>query len=365
MTTKGRNQSNPAATKHNASKQSGAKKPSPKVVQKANKSRQGSQQKSKMFGAVGGYGGVSRKTAKQMVNSSVRPTIQAMLRDRKLVNNQADDAVTDANTLYDRSVSGLNNIFGAADQGIARAGQAINTGFDTTKAQVAGTDATGAAQVESNNAATQQAIMSELQRLGLDTNMGVSSDVMADGGYAQNVMAQGAANNQANLGLSQQAANTVTGLLGGMIQGSKASNMGQALNTRNDDITDVNRAKRDDLSEIMGSIQELRKSKPAMIRDMLMQLQAQGFDQWQAIQALNMDRRSLNHSIGMDRAGMAEDGSYYSTLAGAFGAQAGAGAPVGNPVKPVRPGSYVGGPPKKPTKGNRPGRTGPIPDSLP
>ncbi len=348
------------------------RKPRDKVVQKANQSRNRNKGSGsgKMFGAVGGYGGVSKKSAKQLVNSTVRPTIQAMLRDKAKVNTQAGDAIQDANSLYSRSVGDLNHIFGAADQKVSSLGQQINSGYDQTMGQVAAQDAASGQQVASNNSAVQQAIMSELSRLGLSSNMGVSESLMGDAALSQNVSTQTASNNQANLQGSQQAANTVSGLLGGMIAGSKASNMGQVLNTRNADVADVGRAQRDDLSEIMGSIQEMRKSKPGMIRDMLMQLQAQGFDQWQAIQALNMDRRSLNHSIGMDRAGMAEDGSYYGTLASAFGTQALSGAPVGSGLtasgtpQPTVPSSIKGGKPKKikrtPTGSNQDEYKGPL-----
>ncbi len=332
-----------------------AKKPKPrsKVVEKANASRKNQQRGQsnggKMFGAMGGYGGVSRKSAKQLVNSSIRPTIQAMLRDKAKVKTQAGDAIEDANSFYDRTVSGLENIYGAAGQGIATMGQDINSGFQNTMAATAATDANAQSQIAANNSAAQQAIQSELARLGMGGQMGVDSQVVNDGTFAQNAAVQTGANNQANLGFSQNAAGTVTNLLGGMIAGSKASNMGQAANTRDADVADIGRAKRDDLSEIMSSVQEMRKSKPGMIRDMLMQLQAQGFDQWQAIQALNMDRRSLNHSIGMDRAGMAEDGSYYGTLASAFGSQAMSGAPVASGIpQPTVPSKYrPGGKTKK------------------
>lgn len=323
--------------------QSKPNKPRPNVVKKANETRsKGSKvtKSSKMFGPVGGYPGVSKKQARQLVNDQIKPELRSMRNDRKFVNRQAKDAVADTNSLYNRSVGDLNHVFGEAGDYIGALGQQINQGYSDTATKVGAIDTAATSQIQTQTDAVKQAIQSELQRLGIQQT-GIDPRLQADSQFTQNVSTQMGANNQANLAASQQSANTVSGLLGGMIAGSKASNLGQAANTRNAAISDVQRTKRDDLSTILESMQEIKKSRPAMIRDMLMKLQAQGFDQWQAIQALNMDRRSLNHSMAMDRAGLAQDAAYAGTGAQAWSAQAGASAPSFGAPAPV--GSTVPG----------------------
>jgi len=298
----------------------GKPKPSKTVANRASSNHQRRQQTSRMFGSVGGYGGVDRNMVRQLINSTVRPELMAMRGDRRYVNRQANNATADANSLYDRSVGDLNYVFGEAGDYIGNLGQQINSGYDHTAQKTAQANAAGQAQMQANTDATSAAINNQLQGLGLSGLAGVDPRLMSDAAFSQNQAVQQGANEAANLAASQQAANTVTGLLGGMIAGSKASNLGQAAQNRMTGINDINRAKQDDLASINDSMRELRASKPGMIRDMLLQLQAQGFDQWQAIQSLNLSRRSMN----MDAA---QDSAYYGTAAQAWGAQAGAGSP--------------------------------------
>jgi hypothetical protein len=337
-------------------------KPSATVAKKANQTRNKGKGGQK-FGAVGGYGGVDQNMVQQLINQTVRPELKSMRDDRQYVNRQADRAVGDANSLYNRSVGDLNYVYGEAGDYINSLGSKIGAGYDQTQQNVAGMDATAASQMQASTSAVQQAIQSQLGALGLGGAIGGQSALQGDAAFAQAQQAQQAGNNQANLEMQQQSAATLTSLLGGMIQGSRASNMGQAANTRQTGITDVNRAKQDDLSTINESMQTLKASKPGMIREMLLQLQAQGFDQWQAIQSLNMSRRQMKHGFAMDRAGMAEDSAYYGTAAQSWGSQAGAG--VGSPTSssginssnpswiPNNPSSGSG--PKPPKKGPKGG----------
>lgn len=333
-------------------------KPSQTVVNRASKNQQQRRQSSNMFGAVGGYKGVDQNMVRQLINQTVRPELMAMRGDRRYINRQADNATADANSLYGRSVGDLNYVFGEAGDYINSLGGQINSGYDQTAQKIAGANASGQAQMQANTNAATAAIQNQLSALGLG-NAGVDPRLTSDAAFSQNQAVQQGANEAANLAASQQSANTMTQLLGGMIAGSKASNLGQAAQNRMTGINDINRAKQDDMASVNDAMRELRASKPGMIREMLLQLQAQGFDQWQAIQSLNMSRRAMN----MDAA---QDSSYYGTAAQAWGAQAGAGSSSGtgspgssapgsfNPVwtPNASPGSKPGG---RPNKGGRKG----------
>lgn len=327
-------------------------KPSKTVSQRAGRNVQKKQ--GGMFGAVGGYKGVNKGMVRQLINQTVRPELMAMRGDRRYVNRQADRAIGDANSLYDRSVGDLNYVFGEAGDYISNLGQQVNAGYDQTGQRMAGFDQAGQSAMQANTSAVQQAINAQLQGLGISQQAGVDPTLQQDAAFAQNQAIQQAANNQTNNAAAQQSANTLTSLLGGMIAGSKASNLGLASQTRQTGINDINRAKQDDLSTVNESMQQLRASKPGMIREMLLQLQAQGFDQWQALQQLNLSRQQM-------RLGMQEDSAYYGTGAQAWGAQSGSlpGSSTSSGTSSNPSWTPNAGRPTKPGKkpGRKPGRS--------
>lgn len=354
--------------------QSGGKdkkpKPSRTVTDRASKTvqkRRGGGGGNRMFGGMGGFKGVDRRMVQQLINSTVRPEIMAMKDDRQYINRQANDALEDQNALYAGTIRGLNQVYDSTGQYVNNLGQQINTGFQNLAGQVAGNDAAVGGVVDANASAAQQAINAQLAQAGIAGIAPVDPSIQGDAAFAKNIAAQQATNNQTNIGMQQQSANTLTGMLGGMIQGSRATDIGRASSEHMTGVNDINRAKREDLATINDSMQQLRATKPGMIREMLLQLQAQGFDQWQALQALNMNRRQMNHGFAMDRAAMNEEANYYGTSAQAWGAQAGSspgssswGSTGSSPSAPLAgPSSNPSWTPNPPKPGkNRGGRGG-------
>jgi hypothetical protein len=354
-------------------------KPSKTVANRASKTvqkRNGGGGGNRMFGGMGGFQGVDQRMVRQLINQTVRPEMMAMRDDRQFINRQADDALSDANTAYQHQVSGINNIFNTAGQQVAGIGQQIQSGYQNLAGQVAGNDAAAQGQIDANASAAQQAIAAQLANAGITGLASPDPSIAGDAAFAKSIAAQQGANNQTNIGMQQQSAATLSGLLGGMIQGSRASGLAGASQEHATGVNDINRAKREDLASVTDAMQQLRATKPGMIREMLLQLQAQGFDQWSALQNLNMQRKQMNHGMSMDRAAMNEEAAYYGTSAQAWGSQA--SSPSGSASNSWSPGtsstplagpasnpSWTPNPPKggpkggtKPGKGKKGGRKG-------
>lgn len=267
-------------------------------------------------------------TAKQLVRDTVRPEINTLKDQREQIDTSADRALRDLTSLYNRSVGDVNTTYNTAGSSIANHGTQINTTYDQAKNTVAAGDQAAVGAIQSNTSAQTAAVAAELAKLGIGQMSGDQIGAMAaDGSFQSNIATQQGANNQANLGMQQASANSLTQMLGGMVQASRASNLGQLANSHTAGVNDINAQRRDDRADINNAIAELKAGRPGMIRDMLIQLQAQGFDQWQAVQALNLDRKQMNHAMSMDRVGMVEDSSYYGTAARNWGSTALAPAP--------------------------------------
>ncbi len=365
----------PKAGKNGTGRGTNKPKPSKTVVDRASKHQRNRASNNRMFGATGGFPGVNVGMVRKLINQTVKPELMSMRDDRQFINRQAGDAITDANNLYSRSVGDLNYVFGEAGDYINHLGQQVNQNYSDTASRVAGQDAAAGNAIGQTADATTQAIQAQLAAQGLGAAP-IDPRIQADAAFAKNIQSQQAANNQANIAMQQQSANTLSGMLGGMIQGSKVSNLGQANQQHVSSVNDINRAKREDLATVNDAMQQLRMTKPGMIREMLLQLQAQGFDQWSALQNLNMQRRQMNHGFAMDNAQMAQQNAYYGTSAQAWGSQAGASggsaapsstswsSPSGSsngPIKLAGPAanpSWTPNPPKPPKPPKKGGKNG-------
>lgn len=297
---------------------------SPKNKSDGDKKKNGGKKKKKgsgRYGAMGGYKGVSRKRAARFVDGDIRKLLLQLTHQAQNARAEYRRGKRDVNDLYDRTTGDLGYINAEMQDFLSAMNGKFAGIFDSSNQQLA---ANQAAQAQGNNeqaAALQAAALAEMQRLGIQGG-GDTGAMMGDTQFLNQLSGQELANMQ-GLNTAQQGAAEMLGqMMQGMAMGSYQSQMGQAANGRNEMLNTLLDAKNDAVRDVRQGKIETLKDRGNAIRQLLEQMNQARFSQWANMQdlnlaraRLNLDRRQVNHSIGMDRAGMMGQAAYYGTLA--------------------------------------------------
>lgn len=316
--------------------------PSPRARQNAKDKR-----RNNMYGATGDFKGVSRDKAAGLVNADIRTYIDELRREAEAAKSQYGYEENKANTLYNRTKGDLDYVYGEADEYIGSQNGKIDARYNQSKTAAQAAQQALLAQLGGNGASNTSETHGELARLGMDGGQ-FTQRMGADQQYALGTANQTGANNQANLNLMQLGSADIGQLLLGMNKGSQTSAMGRALNNRNDLLSDISQSRSQDLQGIRGEMRDIRGQRGGAIKQMLEQLvesqfgryaenRTMNFNERMAQQSLNLDRRSLNHSIGQDNAGMRQQNAYNSTLANLAQTELAGSFGKGRKKRPAKP----------------------------
>lgn len=243
------------------------------------------------FGAMGAYPGVKYGDAAGIVNGQVRHEVRGLKNQKNQIRN-----------LFQSSRGDINHIFGESGEYIMGANKKIADSYTSQKSQMDAIYAALNGQLKSGASGIQDAAMAELSRLGI--NPGAAGDMSSDANFMQAMVQGQQANAGANMAAQAQGSDAVGQLLLGMNQGAKTSALGQAMNTRNVGLTDVN-----------AQIRDVRLGRRDAINQLLMQMNDSRFQQWLGLQNLQMQRASMHHGWASSGASAAGNAAYYQTLA--------------------------------------------------
>lgn len=266
----------------------------------------------KFYGGVGAYRGVPYSRAAGIVNAQIRRMMDDLRREADKARTMHQQDRREARQLYRRSKGDLNHIFGEVNEQIGSSNRAISDTYSGAMERGQASTAELLGQQSAQTSAAKAAASEELARLGIQGS-GNLGQMDADAAFSQQMASQAGANNQANLGLANSMAGDIGNLLSGMAAGSHQSNMGKALNTRNDEISNSRDAKRMQLMDIWNQMRDVQEQRGGMINELLEQMLAGDFDRWMGVQGLRMDRRALNASLG---GGSGSSGGYGSSGSG-------------------------------------------------
>ena len=260
----------------------------------------------KRYGAMGGYGGVKYSDAAHIIGGQIRHIVRGY-------KNQKDQT----RDLYQKSKGDINHIFDSSGNYIMGANQKIADSYAAQKSAMDSIYGALNGQLKSGASGIQDAAMAELQRMGI--NPGAAGDMSSDANFMQAMVMGQQANSGANMAAQAQGSDAVGQLLLGMNSGAKSSALGQAINTRNSGLSDIN-----------AQIRDARSGRGDAINQLLMQMNDSRFQQWLGLQNLRMSRRSMNSSIASSNAGALQNASYYQTLANQLQGQLGNGGSKGS-----------------------------------
>lgn len=310
--------------------------------------------KNKTYGAFGGYKGVKYGEAAALVNPQIRKQINQLKRERRKIRQGVRDDRQDINNNYEQTVGDLNYIYSESGEFIQSQNDLINQQYEANRTKAEQAQAALAAQLAANGANNAAGVDSELARLGIggSGNMG---QFAADQSYAQNTAALSGADNLANLGLMAQGSATVGSLLAGMNKGSQASQLGQALNTKNDALQELKNNKMDSFLQVNQAIKDAKATRPELINSMLNQLAQTGWAQFVDSKNLSMQQQQLNlqkqAQAFAQRQALAASGGGYG--GGSTSSGSSSSGSVSSPTPPVS--QPPAGPKKPPKKGRNSG----------
>lgn len=175
---------------------------------------------------------------------------------KKSIKKTARFAVGQSKNMFKRSRKDLKTIRKDVVGFIGSQNQAINKRYGETSTGLSAINSNLQSSLSNQSAAAKSAAMSELQRLGLQ-GVGLNQ-FNADAANQQAVASQLGANEQANLSAMRYGDLSIGNLLKGMAHGSYQSQLGTALNTRNDDISLIRQKRGDALQQL---IMQMRGNK--------------------------------------------------------------------------------------------------------
>lgn len=325
------------------------------------------------YGAFGGYKGVSRKRAAKLVQPEIDKQLNALKREKTKINRSARDETKEARQLYQRTTGDLEHIFDESGDYIEHQNNLITGQYDDTRSRALAAQQALAQQLAAQGNATGTGVNDELARLGIQGGADMGQ-FASDQAFAQNTAALGGQHNLQNLDMMSANAASVGNLLSGMNEGSRASQLGQAKNTRNSMFGDINDAKRDAKADVQQAMREARAARPGLIQQMLESLAQTGWGQFVDSKNLSLQQQQLNlqrqaqnfaqnqtrmanarlygggGSGGSSGGGSSSGGGYSGGSSGGSGGSSGSsGGSSGGSGGPALPGNMGGGP-KKPSK---------------
>lgn len=305
----------------------GAKKPKPKAKSGGKKTTKKTTKKTAAKKPAG------YKYANRLASAAINSTVRDLGNKSNAINRAYSDSAGDANTNYQRSVGDLKYLYDKSGKYIGDANSKIDAGFKDARAQSTAAGAALQQQIAANGQKTTDDVNSALNGLGINYE-GATSGMTADQQYQSNQAAQNTQNNDANLGLMQGNAMSVGNLLLGMNSGSRTSNLGQALNARNDALSEAARTRDNQLAAINDSVNSAKAGRGDLIVQIMDQMRQSGwFKKDAAVTSSSSGGSGGGHSSGGGRGH-----SYSSGSGGSHSSSAGSVlSSVMSPVKTKKP----------------------------
>lgn len=265
-------------------------------------------------GSKSGGGGPSRpgnkslmNQARQYINRDIRAAIQELANENQARRKDFRWDQAQADSRYDRARGDLNHIFGEANEQNQLQTKAI---LDRILGQQGQTnqmfDQLGAAQ-QGNTSQNTQALMGELQRLGIEGGANLAP-MQADANWAQNMGEQGRTNTLANLGAMGQSAGDIGNLISQMAASSNAANQGRQLNMKNQTIAESQNQYMGERDEIRDAMRQERLQRGNRTMDLYRELEDQMYNRWfqerEANRANRLGWSNFNQGVSMDNAGL-------------------------------------------------------------
>lgn len=248
-----------------------------------------------MFGAMGGYKGVSKKKASRLASGLIRDEVRDISRERTGIERNTRFQRRVARTDYRRGVEDLDHVFGETGDYLNHLKSQNQAMFGQQSQSAKAANAALQQQLGGTYSGALGDVNSEMERLGI-TGAANPSQIISDQANSQAVAQQSGANTQSTMGLASQNSDQLAGLLQGMNQGSYTSAIGKNLNARNDALSEILQTRNDAMTEMRGAIRDVRMGRKDLVMQLLNQLQETGWGQYMDQQQLNLQRAQFNFS---------------------------------------------------------------------
>lgn len=219
-------------------------------------------------------GGWNYTKAANVVQGDINAQLRQILSQAQGQRDAKNYDINKAEALFKRSKGDLDYLFAEAKDYNRAQSDKINQRFATTGEDINALFDTFKAENEASTGSRRDAAMAELQRLGIQqSGLGTFDE---DAANAASMADVNNANVSANLAAMQAGAGEVGDLLAGMATGSHASAVGQATNTRNTSIADINQNFNQYRREVFAEAMKANATKNSAALDMFMNLKAAG-----------------------------------------------------------------------------------------
>jgi hypothetical protein len=228
-------------------------------------------------GGGGFNGGDYLAQARKYVNADIRRAVRGLRNEKDARKTDMRYDISNANALYDRSQGDINHIFGEVNDNIQT--QAILNRLAGNQAANTQDFAQLGQGIDATTDANKAALMAELSRLGIQSSAN-TQQMDTDSNFAQLMAQTNGANSNANLLAMGQGAGDIGSLISQMSNASRASNIGQQVNRRNDSIGDARQEFRAERDELRNGMRDERSQRGTRIWDLYRQLEDQGYNRW-------------------------------------------------------------------------------------
>lgn len=248
------------------------------------------------YGAVGGYKGVRKSTARDLADGVFQKEMRELQGQQRNLDRDTRQNVLEAENQYARAKGDLSHVYGTTGKYIDT--QRTNTAAEYASGEQQSVAAANAlkAQLSGLYSGATGGAESELERLGI-SDAGNYQGIMSDSLNAQAVASQSGENARSTMSQSGQNANALMGLLAGMNQGSYTSSAGQILNARNDAISRAKDEQYNQTRKIRDAMVQAKSSRKDIYLQLLQQLQQTGWSQYLQSQQLGLQRKQVNHQL--------------------------------------------------------------------
>lgn len=272
-----------------------------------------------MYGAMGGFPGVSVREAQRRIAAEIREGVQDLRHQRRVVRHEASEDRQKTKADYQRGLGDLEHIYGETGDFIAHQGNLINNQYEATQDRATTAQNALLNVLSQGSSEVAGGANAELARLGIEGS-GDMGEFAADAANNTAIAQQTGANNMANLEAMQAGAGSISALLSGMNAGQHQSNVGQQLNARNDRFAEIQQNKIDNFNEVREAIKELKGQRGDLVRQLLEQMTNTRWGQYMDMAQLKLQRgtaasqnryyNALTRSMG--RSGSSGSGGYSS-----------------------------------------------------
>lgn len=222
------------------------------------------------YGAYGGYKGVARKSALKFVNADIR----------RLKRDTRND-VRQERRQFQRERGDIKHVAKGTLQNVRHLRQDTSHAYDQAVEQSNAAQQALSQQLAANSGAIQGGANSELARLGLGGS-DATGQMTADAAYSQQTAAQNSLDNSTNLGMASANSRALSNLMLGSIKGERLSQIGQARNLRDENV-----------SQLRDALHEAQAGRGDAVNALLAQMAQSGWAQYMDQANLNLQRQAL------------------------------------------------------------------------